>query len=34
VRSPTLENYAALIGSPMFRGFFWNSIIVTAAWWC
>jgi multiple sugar transport system permease protein len=30
VRSPTLENYAALIGSPMFRGFFWNSIIVTA----
>jgi multiple sugar transport system permease protein len=30
VRSPTLENYAALIGSPMFRGFFWNSIIITA----
>jgi len=30
VRAPTLENYAALIGSPMFRGFFWNSIIVTA----
>jgi multiple sugar transport system permease protein len=29
VRNPTLENYAALIGSPMFRGFFWNSIIVT-----
>jgi multiple sugar transport system permease protein len=29
VRDPTLANYAALIGDPMFRGFFWNSIIVT-----
>jgi multiple sugar transport system permease protein len=29
VKSPTLENYAALIGDPMFRGFFWNSVIVT-----
>jgi len=31
VRAPTLENYAALLGNPMFRGFFWNSIIVTLA---
>jgi len=29
IHSPTLENYWALIGNPMFRGFFWNSIIVT-----
>ncbi len=29
LRSPTLENYAAIIGSEMFRGFFWNSIKVT-----
>ena len=29
VRHPTLENYAAILGNPMFRGFFWNSIIVT-----
>jgi multiple sugar transport system permease protein len=29
VKSPTLENYAAILGNPMFRGFFWNSIVVT-----
>jgi multiple sugar transport system permease protein len=29
VRSPTLENYTALIGNEMFRGFFWNSVKVT-----
>jgi multiple sugar transport system permease protein len=29
IKSPTLENYTALIGDPMFRGFFWNSIKVT-----
>jgi multiple sugar transport system permease protein len=29
VRDPTLENYAALIGNEMFRGFFWNSAKVT-----
>ncbi|TCZ64385.1 carbohydrate ABC transporter permease [Roseicella aquatilis] len=29
VRNPTLENYGALIGDPMFRGFFFNSIKVT-----
>jgi multiple sugar transport system permease protein len=29
VRNPTLENYWALISSPMFRGFFWNSVKVT-----
>ena len=29
LRSPTLENYAALLSSPMFLGFFWNSIKVT-----
>ncbi len=29
IRSPTLENYAAILGNPMFRGFFWNSIVVT-----
>jgi multiple sugar transport system permease protein len=29
VRNPTLENYWALIGNPMFRGFFWNSVKVT-----
>jgi multiple sugar transport system permease protein len=31
VKNPTLENFAAIISNPMFRGFFWNSIIVTAA---
>ena len=31
VHSPTLENYAAILGNPMFRGFFYNSIIVTLA---
>ena len=29
VRNPTLENYAAIVGNGLFRGFFWNSIIVT-----
>ncbi|RYH10262.1 MAG: carbohydrate ABC transporter permease [Alphaproteobacteria bacterium] len=29
VRAPTLENYVELINNPLFRGFFWNSIIVT-----
>ncbi len=29
VRSPTLENFAAILGNPMFMGFFWNSIQVT-----
>jgi multiple sugar transport system permease protein len=29
VNSPTLENYAALLGNEMFRGFFWNSVKVT-----
>jgi multiple sugar transport system permease protein len=29
LRSPTLENYAALLTNPMFLGFFWNSIKVT-----
>ncbi|MCW8088348.1 carbohydrate ABC transporter permease [Sabulicella glaciei] len=29
VRSPTLENFAAILGNEMFRGFFWNSIQVT-----
>ncbi len=29
VRSPTLENYWALIGDPLFQGLFWNSVIVT-----
>jgi multiple sugar transport system permease protein len=29
LRSPTLENYAAILSSPMFLGFFWNSIKVT-----
>jgi multiple sugar transport system permease protein len=29
VKDPTLENYAAILGNPMFRGFFYNSIIVT-----
>jgi len=29
VLNPTLENFAAIIGNPMFRGFFWNSIQVT-----
>lgn len=29
LRNPTLENYAALLSSPMFLGFFWNSIKVT-----
>ena len=31
VRHPTLENYWALISDPMFRGFFFNSIKITAA---
>ncbi len=31
VHHPTLENYWAIIGNPMFRGFFYNSIIVTVA---
>ena len=30
VKSPTLENFAAILGNPMFRGFFWNSLEVTA----
>lgn len=29
VRSPTLENFRAILGNPMFVGFFWNSIQVT-----
>lgn len=29
LRNPTLENYAAILGNPMFLGFFWNSIKVT-----
>ncbi|WP_207537567.1 carbohydrate ABC transporter permease [Sabulicella rubraurantiaca] len=29
VRDPTLENFAAILGNEMFRGFFWNSILVT-----
>jgi multiple sugar transport system permease protein len=29
VRNPTLANYTALIGDPMFRGFFFNSVKVT-----
>jgi multiple sugar transport system permease protein len=29
VRNPTFENYAALLGNEMFRGFFWNSVKVT-----
>ena len=29
MRSPTLENYAALLGDPMFQRFFLNSVIVT-----
>ena len=29
LRSPTLENYVAILSSPMFLGFFWNSIKVT-----
>ena len=28
VRHPTLENFAAILGNPMFLGFFWNSIKV------
>ncbi len=31
VRVPTWENYAAIIGNPMFRGFFYNSIILTVS---
>jgi multiple sugar transport system permease protein len=34
VRSPTLDNYWALISDPMFRGFFFNSIKITAAVVC
>ncbi|HYI81772.1 MAG TPA: 1-deoxy-D-xylulose-5-phosphate synthase N-terminal domain-containing protein, partial [Acetobacteraceae bacterium] len=30
VRNPTLENYAALLGDPMFQRFFLNSVLVTA----
>ncbi|MDN3568163.1 carbohydrate ABC transporter permease [Paeniroseomonas aquatica] len=29
VKAPTLENYIELINNPLFRGFFWNSIIIT-----
>ena len=29
VRSPTLENYAAILGDPMFQRFFLNSVLVT-----
>ncbi len=29
IRTPTLENYTALLGNEMFRGFFINSILVT-----
>jgi multiple sugar transport system permease protein len=29
VKHPTLENFALILGNPMFRGFFYNSIIVT-----
>ena len=29
VHAPTWENYAGIIGNPMFRGFFYNSIILT-----
>ena len=29
VKHPTLENYALILGDPMFRGFFINSIVVT-----
>jgi multiple sugar transport system permease protein len=30
IRSPTLENYAAILGNPIFIRFFINSVIVTA----
>ena len=29
VKSPTLENYLELIRNPLFRGFFWNSVVIT-----
>ena len=29
VRAPTLENYMELIANPLFRGFFFNSVIIT-----
>ena len=29
VRNPTLENYWAIIGNPMFRGFMYNSVKIT-----
>ncbi len=29
VRSPTLEHYAAILGNPLFIGFFINSVVVT-----
>jgi multiple sugar transport system permease protein len=29
VRNPTIDNYTALLGNEMFRGFFWNSVKVT-----
>ena len=31
IRSPTLENYAAILGNPIFIRFFINSAIVTTA---
>ncbi|WP_431281772.1 carbohydrate ABC transporter permease [Humitalea sp. 24SJ18S-53] len=31
VRSPTLENFWGIISNPMFRGFMYNSIIITAS---
>ncbi|MBL6454181.1 carbohydrate ABC transporter permease [Belnapia sp. T6] len=30
VRAPTLENYMELIANPLFRGFFVNSVVITA----
>jgi multiple sugar transport system permease protein len=29
VRAPTLENYMELIANPLFRGFFFNSVVIT-----
>ncbi|HZF76439.1 MAG TPA: hypothetical protein VE033_11475, partial [Acetobacteraceae bacterium] len=29
IRTVTFENYAAILGNEMFRGFFWNSLKVT-----
>ncbi len=31
VRAPTLENYWGIIGNPMFRGFMYNSLIITGS---